>query len=153
MAHINEAFRFIVPKYRFHSNQAYMVIDNRWQAQDYIEPRLQPCCSLKYPASGNNAGGRDVVQDYSLLSTTARYQSAVLNDWTGLPAVPLPFMPPANLGPTSTGAMKAPMFWNESPVCGDRCSVIDSCDNICEKLGKGTSNYMSFRPHEPGMWK
>lgn len=163
MAHIDEAFGFIVPKYRYHSNQAMMVIENRWQAQDYIEPRLQPCnslqscnslqpCnSLKYPASGNLANGRDVVRDYALLSETARSPSAVLNDWTGLPPVPLPFIPAANLGLTREGAVKTPMYWNESLVCGAKCSTIDHCDNICEKLrGGGTGNYHA---HEPGMWK
>ena len=159
MAHINDAFRFIIPKYRYHSNQAMMVIDNRWQAQDHIEPRLPPCNSMKYPASGNQSGGRDVVQDYTLLSQTARSPSAVLNDWTGLPAVPLPYMPPANLGLTRNGSVKAPMFWNESPVIAgcdskwnQKCSTMDTCDSMCEKLARGTSNYMSFKPHEPGMW-
>ena len=135
MANINDAFGFIVPKYRFHSNQAFMVIDNRWQAQDYIEPRLAPCSpTLKYPASGNRSGGRDIVNDYALLSTTARSPSQVLNDWTGLPPVPLPYMPPANLGMTRNGAAKAPMFLNESPVGGPKCSYMETCDNLCSRL-------------------
>ena len=146
MAHIEDAFGFIVPKYRYHSNQAFMVIDNRWQAQDYIEPRMPPCNSLKYPVSGNRSGGRDIVNDYSLLSTTARSPSAVLNDWTGLPPVALPYMPPANIGMYPNGTAKAPMFLNESPVYGNKCRFMDHCDNLSERLAQGSRRGLSFKP-------
>lgn len=167
MAHLDEAFRFIVPKYRFHSNQAFMVIDNRWQAQDHYEPRTTPCITLKYPASGNDASGRDVVQDWSLLSHSDctdyanrndcvnRSPSAVMNDWVGLPPVKLPYMPPANLGLSPEGAVKAPMFLNESPVCGATgssgcsrwCSSMDTCDNVTHKFSRiSTANRFNFKP-------
>jgi hypothetical protein len=130
MAHISDAFRFIVPKYRFHTNQAFMVIDNRWQAQDHIEPRTKPCNTLKYPVSGNSADTRNIQHDWSLLSTTNRSPNAVLNDWVGLPRVRLPYNPPSNIGLNQFNEVQAPMFLNESMMCGCRCSSIDTCGKL-----------------------
>lgn len=112
MSYISEAHTPIVPKYRFHSNQAYMVIEDKWQAEDFCEPRYDPCHNSKthqvYPISGNN---------YNISPTVCTVQ-----DWVGLPEVPLPYVPPPNLK-----YPRIPAF--ENMVHGDPCSNIETCES------------------------
>ena len=68
MANINEAFNFVVPKYDYQSNRVMIVTENQWQIQDYMKPRGPPRNTIKCPASGNSAQGRDITYDPSLLS-------------------------------------------------------------------------------------
>ena len=140
-APINSAFDFIVPKYQFHTNQAYIVIDNQWQAQDYIKREnelRQPMCQLKHPASGNSCDGSDIINDPSLLNEynnnerhyyySDRSPSFISDEYQiGLPPVKLPFTPPTNLGLTKNGTVKYPHFPKEHIIRGAFCSQTNYC--------------------------
>ena len=152
-APINTAFDFIVPKYQFHSNQAYLVLDGHWQGEDDLKRSVadqrRVCDNTNlFPASGNDCGDENITQDYSLLQngyasdgywgfrrrlTPDRSPNVMFNTRAGLPPVPLPYTPPPNLGLTKRGAVQAPMLPNERPVMGAYCSPMQTC-SLLQKM-------------------
>jgi hypothetical protein len=160
MTSLENAFGFVVPKYRYHTNQSYMVIENKWQIEEEYEPKLAPCNTLKYPISGNKSMGRDIYNDWSLRQNphdpcnqrnphtaahnlynprtrgppmnscdTRNPEFGPLANGANLPPVPLPFVPPSNIGLKRGGAVQTPMFPYEPPVYGPPCNSMSTCNN------------------------
>jgi hypothetical protein len=142
MSSLENAFGFVIPKYRFHTNKSYMVIDNKWQIEDEYEPKLKPCNTLKYPISGNDPNNHGIYNDWSLTQNPSNIRGPPLNscnpcnpefgklaEGVNLPVVPLPYIPPANIGLLRNGTTQTPMYPYEAPVLGPPCNSMSTCNN------------------------
>ena len=127
MSYISDAHRPIVPKYSFSTNKAIMVLDNKYQAEEFIEPRFHPC---------QTKDGKYVHQVYPISGNECMNSPTVMmnRDWVQLPRVPLPYAPPQNL-PHNI----APHF--EPVVRMNRCSTIDRCDDLLQKLNRNSQGF------------
>jgi hypothetical protein len=131
MSRLNYAFEPIVPKYYYHTNNAYMVIDEEYQIKDLCDNvSCEPPCPYKaqsFPLldsalgyndpSVNHAHGRPRYQNSPSVSTRGTFNQ--------LPRVKLPFHPPQNIKHPYIPAFE-PMY------CDDKssnryCSHMDKC--------------------------
>lgn len=126
MSYISEAHKPIVQKYNFHTNNAFFILENKYQAEDIEEPRYNPCHNVGtqevYPISGNECKNSPTVM--------------MNRDWTQLPRVPLPYVPPQNLPHNVT-----PRFPKERIYCGPQCSTPDTCDNLLQRLNRNSQGF------------